>query len=921
MADLVAVALEPMLRHLGSDDRVDLALKALQQPLRTLRQQYRTGRPDFSTESARTAYCVAYHPYHAHLALAVLDVFADAFRFDGPVLRVVVFGAGPAPELLALSAMLSRHPGVERLEVDLVDSEPGWRQSRNVTIDAAIPQIWTGELVVRHRVLDLTTPTDVAEAAQLSRGRDLVFAQAVFTELRMRDRADSFFEALMDGFGPGSLLIASDFSGMPGFADRLESAEARSDLRTLRSAALQCPMPRAPGVLSALYTGTDGLIERSRAKVESRLYVRPGWVPARRSADSSRDVPDQEAAMHELREFVQGGEPGVFVLTGHAGTGKTHLIGRAASEAEAAGRFVELVAPTGQAARRLAQRTGRSARTIHSALYGFDQRVDRGEDPPQSRFELRDDRLRGQLMFVDESSLIGNGLASDPAEADVLFGSGRLLDDLLTTVTMLDGQVVFVGDTYQLPPFGEDRSLALDPQYFESFGIRCETARLTTTNRQESGSGIIELADRCRGSIDAGTPLPALDVADGGDVQRLDPRHVPKWLLQEVLSGEAVVVTFRHADAKAWNRRARAAGDRPSDTPVIGDRIVTVEAAHAAGLLNGEELEVVDVLEQQRVTIRQNSVEILLLVLAHIGVGGTRTEFESWVVKDLLESAPSTEQKRVRTVLWQDFVRRAELRDIKRGTPMFFELLETDPTVNALRCSYSYARTCQRAQGGEWGHAICDLTGTQAIRPTQGRFGYTALTRARSTAWLLQWPRAASSPADHFEDFVAFATDCLAQRVSEPVQRVDHSSGTAQYVSLRHPGSRALVVNLYRTLSVAIQKVPDGVDASELRASLERWKFERLASDEEQPDPCLDPMLLALWTQAERWGMDLLVRKPGDNEVWLSLVSDSRMARLRHWHRADGVLTKENPSGTDGDVELLRLLRAAVAPYVEGKER
>jgi len=913
MPDLVTAALEPILGHLGASGDLDSALVALQEPLRTLRHQYRVGQPDFSNDPARMAYCVAYHPYHAHLALTVLDAFADTLMFDDPVLRVVIFGAGPAPELLALVCMLSNHPQVERLEVDLVDREPGWIESRSLTVDAAIPGLWKGKCEVRHHVLDLTSSTDVVDAARLTRGCDVIFAQAVFTELRMRDKADSFFDALMEYFAPQGVLVASDMAGTKGFSDRLAEVQDRPDLRTLRSMSLQCPMPHAPVELATLYTGADGLIERRRAEVESRLYVRPGWTPSQKR-DESRDVPDQDAALTKLTAFVQRGRPGVFVLTGHAGTGKTHLIGRAARHAEAEGRFVELVAPTGQAARRLAQRTGRSARTIHSALYGFNERVDREEKAPQSRFELKTDRVPGQVMFVDESSLVGNMTSSDPSDEDVVFGSGRLLDDLLTTVTSLHGQVVFVGDTYQLPPYGEDRSLALDPAYFASVGIDCESAQLSTVNRQAQESGILELAEQCRLSIDEQTALPPFEPTSGADVQRLGRHDVPGWLLGEVLAGNAAVVTFRHADARFWNRRSRSEAERPSDSPVSGDRLVTVEAAYDVGLLNGEELEVVEVGNQRRVTIRQNSIDLQHLTLVHLGETGTQTEFKSWVVKDLLESAPAEELKRVRTVLWQDFVRRAEQHEVKRGTEQFFDLLDNDPIVNALRCSYSYARTCQRAQGGEWAHALCDLAGTESIPRKRGRFAYTALTRARTTAWLHRWPQPRRLPADNFEDFVAFSVDHIERLTGHPVQRVDHTQGGSNYVSLRRqPDDRGLVVNLYRTLSAAVQKAPDGVDTTELHTVLQWWADDRLRADAEPPDPCLDEVVFELVNLVQHRGMDLHVSRPGSYQVELSLVVENRKARLRLHHNARGELGKEIDSRTDGDVELLRILREVVA--------
>jgi AAA domain/UvrD-like helicase C-terminal domain len=921
MSDLVGLTLEPLLAELSDGGDLNSALVELREPLRTLRKQYRGGQPDFSIESARTAYSIAYHPYHAHLALTVLNRFADALQFDGPVLRVAILGAGPAPELVALAQFLDRCPSVQRLEVDLVDREPEWEKSRQVTIGATVPLLWSGDLQVRHHTLDLTTNSGVEVASELVHECDLVFAQAIFTELRMRDRADTFMNRIIDSFGARSLLLTSDFSKMDGFTERLEGLEARADLRTLRSVAITCPMPRAPDSLDVLYTGDDGLIERRKAHVESRLYVRPGWVPAVTEHDAShRTVPDQVKALLALAEFFRDDSPGVFVLTGSAGTGKTQLIARAAADAESAGRFTQLWAPTGQAARRLAQRTRRSASTIHSALYASPERVDRGEhEPPQMHFALRDDGVQGRVVFVDESSLLGNRPPVDLREADVIFGGGCLLDDILTVVTVDKGKVVFVGDRFQLAPYGEDRSLALDASYFADRNIPCRTAELTTVNRQGDHSAILELARKCRDAVEQGADLPPFEPVDGADTQVLESKDIPQWLLTGLLDGSAVAVTFRHADAKSWNERARRSAKRSPDLPVAGDRMVTVQAAHGIGLLNGEELRVVEANDVRRLSIRGESVDLVSVVLQYRDPAGTATEFRSWVVQELLLSAPSDVQRRVRRVLWRDFVRRAEQAGVKRNTPPFFELLETDPFANALYCMYSYARTCHRAQGGEWEHAICDLSGTTAILPTRSRFGYTALTRARTSAWLHNWPRSVrDQTAGRFEDFVEFALE-QTRLVAGEVVPVRENGGA--YVSLRRkPGDREVIVNLWPTnLKSQIQGAPPTVDRVALKQVLDRWANDRLALDLDPPDDCLEPTLQALHLIFDQRGMDLVATKPAAYQVQFTLHAGARRARIRFWHRANGALGSELKECADGDADLLILLRQAMADYREGQ--
>jgi hypothetical protein len=418
------------------------------------------------------------------------------------------------------------------------------------------------------------------------------------------------------------------------------------------------------------------------------------------------------------------------------------------------------------------------------------------------------------------------------------------------------------------------------------------------------------LAEACRRMVETGSPLPGFQADDGGDVQELPRDGAPEWLLRELLEGSAVAVTFRHADAARWNQQARRSAERPPDSPVAGDRLVTVQASYGRGLLNGEELRVVEVAGERRISIRDESVELQDLVLQYDDPAST--QFQAWVVKDLLHSAPATEMKRVSRVLWRDFVRRAEGQQIKRNTEPFFELLEVDPFANALRCMYSYARTCHRAQGGEWDHAICDLGGTKMLGRGRGRFGYTAITRARTSAWLREWPRSTTSREERLAEFVDAATQ-IVRCVTQPVEAVPMNA-RSPYVSLRrHSTDRELVVNLYPTLKCHVDRVPAGVDAVALKAQLDAWAAARRALDAEPPDPCLEPTLLVLQAHADRRGMDLDATRAADNQVLLTLSTDRRQARLRMHHRSSGELTEEIASGTGGDADLLTTLRTMVA--------
>jgi len=119
----------------------------------------------------------------------------------------------------------------------------------------------------------------------------------------------------------------------------------------------------------------------------------------------------------------------VSVITGGPGTGKTTLIRAVTAVMQGLRRRVMLAAPTGRAARRLSEVTGRTAATLHKAL---------GYNLADGRFErTEDDPLAADAVIVDEASMV-----------DVLL-MAQLIRAVPVTATL-----ILVGDVFQLPSVG-----------------------------------------------------------------------------------------------------------------------------------------------------------------------------------------------------------------------------------------------------------------------------------------------------------------------------------------------------------------------------------------------------------------------------------------------------------------------------------
>ncbi|MEC9381049.1 MAG: ATP-dependent RecD-like DNA helicase [Candidatus Latescibacterota bacterium] len=316
-----------------------------------------------------------------------------------------------------------------------------------------------------------------------------------------------------------------------------------------------------------------------------RILQEPGHSlgkadPAMDGEEGNEDVKGLAADLGEdqLRALRLVYKAKAMVLTGGPGTGKTTVTRHIVDLLERAGLRVLLCSPTGRAAKRLAEATGRDARTIHRLLEFA---------PAEGGFRRdRDNPLEAQAVIVDESSMI---------DVSLMHALMRAVPD--------DARLILVGDVDQLPSVGPGAVMG----DIIASGV-VPVARLSKIYRQAGESLIIANAHRINGGewpqmengreddfffIEEDEPEAAAQRVEDLVARRLpegkgfDPHLGQIQVLTPMYRGEtgAISLNQRLQARLTPGRAAHAVGDRELRE---GDRVLQVRNNYDKGVFNGD---------------------------------------------------------------------------------------------------------------------------------------------------------------------------------------------------------------------------------------------------------------------------------------------------------------------------------------------
>lgn len=448
----------------------------------------------------------------------------------------------------------------------------------------------------------------------------------------------------------------------------------------------------------------------------------------------------QEMVIGRIAEYINHQkDTDIFILKGYAGTGKTSLINAIVRTLDQLKIKTILMAPTGRAAKILAGYCKRSTYTIHKKIYR-----QKSSDDGFGRFVLDKNLHSNTLFIVDEASMISNSTSEKS-----IFGSGRLLDDLLNYVfNDKNCKLLLVGDTAQLPPVGIDLSPALDKKMIASYGKSVTDAYLTDVVRQVKESGILHNATMLRELIQTFSReycFPKFRLGGFTDIRYISGED----LIEEINTAystysmeETIVITRSNKRANRYNQGIRNAILWREDEIATGDLLMVVknnyfwmpESSEVDFIANGDIIEITAIHGyEDRYDYRFVDVSIRLLDYNDI-------EVDVKIILDTLtvDSASLTydDNRKFFFAVAEDY---SNITSKKKR----YNKVKDDPYFNALQIKFAYAVTCHKAQGGQWkaifvdqGYFTDDMLHTEYLR-----WLYTAVTRATEMLCMVNFKR------------------------------------------------------------------------------------------------------------------------------------------------------------------------------------
>jgi hypothetical protein len=312
--------------------------------------------------------------------------------------------------------------------------------------------------------------------------------------------------------------------------------------------------------------------------------------------------------------------------------------------------------------------------------------------------------------------------------------------------------MMFIGDTAQLPPVGEEESPALQTDIMRSYGLHVHECDLNEVLRQSQESGILWNATEVRGLMEDGIfELPKVRFQGFSDIHTVPGDELIEQLASSyshVGTDETMVITRSNKRANIYNQGIRNMVLGREDELCSGDLLMIVKNNYywTRGEENNPDSTAPGFLANgDRAVVRRVHRVEELYGFRFAQVTMTFPDYDNYeltatVLLDTLTSEAPALTRDQQTELYNQVM--ADYADIPLKQDRLKKLRE-DKYYNALQIKFGYAATCHKAQGGQWSHVYIDqgYMTDDMLSVDYIHWLYTAFTRATEQLYLVNWPK------------------------------------------------------------------------------------------------------------------------------------------------------------------------------------
>jgi ATP-dependent exoDNAse (exonuclease V) alpha subunit len=425
----------------------------------------------------------------------------------------------------------------------------------------------------------------------------------------------------------------------------------------------------------------------------------------------------------------------IFVLKGYAGTGKTTVISTIVNNLVEINKKYVLLAPTGRAAKVIANYSEKPAFTIHKKIY-FPKKSSGGG----VSFILQPNKHKNTIFIVDEASMI-----SDTNSDSKLYESSSLLDDLISYVySGTNCKMILLGDTAQLPPVNLDISPALDINTLSlHYNKEIDHIELDEVMRQEEDSGILYNATELRALLkDSFITDFQFDIKKFKDIVRLVDGYDIQDAINSAYSNYSIedtaFIVRSNKRANQYNEQIRTKILDKENELSTGDFLMVVknnyfwlkDSDEAGFIANGDIIEVLEIFK---------IIELYGFKFAKVKIRmvdyPNQKPFETVLLLDTIKSESPSLSYEESNRLYEEVMKDYESETTKYKK---FQKVKANEYFNGLQVKFSYAITCHKSQGGQWNTVFIEQPYLpNGIDRDYIRWLYTAMTRAKSKLYLI----------------------------------------------------------------------------------------------------------------------------------------------------------------------------------------